>query len=224
MAFAKAEGSIVIERAQITRVELPVVGTAPLVINKFSAKAKAQIMATMATPAAAKKAKTARPPRDYDADFKGAQHVSVAGWCGFSAGAIRSAMVDACRSAGVPMTRAKQAVFIVADGYDVEDGVGLVRILSAKPPERTDLPVRNDNGSIDIRVRPMWREWSAVITVEFDASIIDASSVAALLDRAGRQVGVGEGRPYSKDSCGMGWGTFRLVADGEKVPEKAAAK
>lgn len=222
MAFgSKSDGMITVAAAQITRAEFEIEGTAPLVINKFSRKAKEQLMAAMSTPAAAKKGKSARPPRDYEADFEGAKHVSAAGWCGFSAGAVRAAMVDVCRSAGVPMTRAKQAVFVVADGYDAEDGTPLVRIVSPAPPERSELPVRNDNGSVDIRVRPMWREWSAKVTVDFDASIIDLTSVAALLDRAGRQVGIGEGRPYSKDSVGMGWGTFRLVAD---APKKGGKK
>ena len=35
--------------------------------------------------------------------------------------------------------------------------------------------------------------------------------VRNLLVRAGVQVGIGEGRPYSKKSYGMGWGTFEVV-------------
>jgi hypothetical protein len=27
----------------------------------------------------------------------------------------------------------------------------------------------------------------------------------------GRQVGIGEGRPDSRNSCGMGWGLFEIV-------------
>jgi len=32
-----------------------------------------------------------------------------------------------------------------------------------------------------------------------------------LLHRAGLQVGIMEGRPDSKDSCGCGWGTFKIA-------------
>ena len=56
------------------------------------------------------------------------------------------------------------------------------------------------------------REWEADLTVEFDADTITAESVVNLLDRAGRQVGVGEGRPFSKNSNGQGWGTFSVVS------------
>jgi hypothetical protein len=34
--------------------------------------------------------------------------------------------------------------------------------------------------------------------------------VAALLQRAGMQVGIGEGRPDSKRSVGQGWGLFTV--------------
>jgi hypothetical protein len=86
-----------------------------------------------------------------------------------------------------------------------------VKIIGKEPEKHQGL-VRNDNGSADIRVRPMWREWSAKITLEFDADMISPNSVVNLLDRAGRQVGVCEGRPYSKNSVGQGWGTFTVVS------------
>jgi hypothetical protein len=176
-------------------------------------------MGDMAMTRAEKKGKAARPPRNYDDDFQGAQHKTVAGWVGIPCTAFRAGMIAACRTVNVVMTKAKMAVFVLPDGFDVEDGTPLVRLQSGAPPERTSLPVRNDNGSADIRIRPMWREWFADVTVEFDADMIDASSVVNLLDRAGRQVGVGEGRPFSKNSVGQGWGTFTV----EQSPKEHAA-
>jgi hypothetical protein len=46
--------------------------------------------------------------------------------------------------------------------------------------------------------------------VRFDADQFTLRDIANLLLRAGMQVGVGEGRPDSKKSCGMGWGTFEI--------------
>ena len=211
MAFGKREeGAVVIKAANILRTSLAIRGTAPLVIHKFSAKSKAILMASMSTPTRQKKGKVDREARDYQADFMGARHISKEGWDGFAASAIRTAMIDACRTVGIVMTRAKMSVFVIADGLDVEDGTALVRILSPSAPERLESSVRNDNGSVDIRIRPMWREWYAKVTLEFDADMITADSVVNLLDRAGRQVGIGEGRPFSKGSCGQGWGTFAI--------------
>lgn len=212
MAFAKKdEGVAVIKPANIVRTTLKIRGTSPLVINNFSAKARRMLMDNMATPKSAKKAKTERPPRDYDSDFEQARHVCDDGWDGIACKAFRTAMIDACRTVGLVMTKAKMSVFVIPDGFDKSDGTPLVRIVGDNP-ERLESLVRNDNGSADIRIRPMWRDWSANVTVEFDADMITPDSVVNLLDRAGRQVGVGEGRPFSKNSVGQGWGTFTVEA------------
>jgi hypothetical protein len=212
MAFAKKdEGIAVIKPANIVRTTLKIRGTAPLVVNNFSFKARQKMMADMATPKSAKKAKTERPPRNYEDDFMQARHISAEGWDGIACPAFRAAMIDACRTVGLVMTKAKMSVFVIPDGFDEKDGTPLVRIVG-DTPERTESLVRNDNGAADIRVRPMWREWAANVTVEFDADMITPDSVVNLLDRAGRQVGVGEGRPFSKNSVGQGWGTFTVEA------------
>ena len=57
----------------------------------------------------------------------------------------------------------------------------------------------------------MWREWEAIVNLEYDADMIAERSVVNLLARMGRQVGIGEGRPFSKNSVGQGWGTFVCV-------------
>lgn len=210
MAFSKKDdGVAVIKPANIVRTTLRIRGTAPLVINNFSFKARQKMMADMATPKSAKKAKSERPPRDYQEDFMQARHLSVEGWDGIACPAFRAAMIDACRTVGLVMTKAKMSVFVIPDGLDKADGTPLVRI-DAGAPERTESLVRNDNGSADIRIRPMWREWAANVTLEFDADMITPESVVNLLDRAGRQVGIGEGRPFSKNSVGQGWGTFTV--------------
>lgn len=212
MAFAKKDDGIaVIKPANIVRTTLRIKGTAPLVINNFSNKARAKMMSDMATPKSSKKARTERPPRDYEDDFQQARHISSEGWDGIACPAFRAAMIDACRTVGLVMTRAKMSVFVLPDGFDAADGTPLVRI-DAPPPERTQSLVRNDNGSADIRIRPMWRDWGANVTLEFDADMITPESIVNLLDRAGRQVGVGEGRPFSKNSVGQGWGTFTVEA------------
>jgi hypothetical protein len=41
--------------------------------------------------------------------------------------------------------------------------------------------------------------------------------VANLMTRVGLQVGLGEGRPDSKNSAGMGWGLFQIEGMDEVV-------
>ena len=118
-------------------------------------------------------------------------------------------MVRACSIVGYKMTLAKLAVFVVADGIDSEDGCPLVKITGKW--ETATHYARNDNGGVDVRARPMFREWSATVKIQFDTDMFTFSDIANLLSRVGLQVGIGEGRPGSTKSSGMGWGTFELV-------------
>lgn len=218
MAFAKKdEGVAVIEAANIVEMTIRIAGTAPFVQEKFSRKVKEKLMLDMSTPKSEKKSKGARPPRNFDEDFEQAQHKMGDGSIGIPCPAFRAAMIDACRTVNLVMTRAKMSVFVLPDGFDAEDGTPLVRLDSPIPPERLEMAVRNDNGSVDIRIRPMWRTWACDVRVQFDADMISAQSVVNLLDRAGRQVGVGAGRPFSKNSVGQGWGTFAVQNREEKA-------
>jgi len=184
-------------------------GTAPLVQARFSAKAMQAMMSKMAAGSTANKSR-AKPARDFDDDYRQAMHISTQGWCGVPAGAFRQAMISACRLVGFKMTLAKLSLFVIADGIDKVDGIPLVKFEGT--PERVDMAVRNATGVADIRVRPMWREWTMSLTIRYDGDQFTAQDVTNLLSRVGMQVGIGEGRPDSRESAGLGWGTFEIVA------------
>ena len=196
-------------------------GTAPLLQARFPQKAKEKMREKMAAGQAAKKG-TKREPRDFEDDFRQAQHISEDGWNGIAAPAFRNACIDVCRMVGFKMTHAKMSIFVEADGLDVQDGTPLIKIIGGKP-EQTEMPVRNATGVVDIRVRPMWRKWGCKLRIRFDADQFTMDDVVNLLARAGEQVGIGEGRPYSKSSNGIGMGTFR-IADGGKAKTGRAKK
>lgn len=193
-----------------------ITGTAPYCQNKFSQKAREQIRLKQEAGSAGKKGMK-REPKDFQACYEGAMHKTKEGWCGIPAPAFRNAMVSACRVVGFKMTHAKLAVFIEADGFDPEDGMPLVRILKGEPKYH-EMAVRNESGVCDLRARPMWDPgWEADVRIRFDAEMFTIEDIANLLMRAGQQVGVGEGRPDSRKSCGMGWGMFRVLESKEKV-------
>lgn len=185
-----------------------IVGTAPYMQAKFSEKSRQAMVSKMLAGSTAKKG-TKREPRDFDADFLGAQHIAADGWNGIPAAAFRNACIRACAVVGFQMTTAKMSIFIEADGFDRDDATPLVR-LRAGEPERSQMATRNATGVVDIRIRPLWREWAADLRVTFDGDQFTSSDVVNLLARAGLQVGVGEGRPFSKSSAGLGFGTFRV--------------
>lgn len=204
---AKAEKTLAITPPNFQTLEFTIQGTAPYMQARFSEKARAMMMAKHEAGGTAKKG--VREARDFNADYEAAKHTNAAGACGIPAAAFRNAMIDACRLVGFPMTRAKCSVFVLADTYDIGDGQPLVYINGE--PEPTTMTVRNATGVADIRVRPTWNEWTALVRIRFDADQFTAEEIANLLSRAGMQIGLGEGRPFSKNSNGLGLGTFEII-------------
>ena len=203
-------GRVSITPPNFQQATIEIVGVTPLVLHKFSQKVQAQIRETQEAGQQARKGK-ARAARDFEANFQAARHRSTKGWDGIPASAFRNALISACRTVGFKMTIAKMSVFVIADGYD-DQGTGLVKITKGEP--HMDVrPGRNANGGIDLRSRPMWAEgWRARPTFRWDADQFSATDLVNLLARAGMQVGVGEGRPDSKMSAGVGWGQFEVAA------------
>ena len=199
--------AVVISKPELRVVEFNIRGTAPYVQHKFSNKSRRQMLQAQMSSAGSKRGGK-KEPRNLDEDYQGALHVSDTGEYGIPAPAFRSAMISACRVAGFQMTKAKLSVFALPDFFDEDDGTPLVRINGE--PIQHQCAVRLETGVASIAVRPMWKEWSATLRVQFDADQFSQTDVANLLLRAGMQVGIGEGRPDSKKSHGMGWGTFEI--------------
>lgn len=187
-------------------------GAAPLVIERFSKKA--ELMAKMAEGKSAG-SKKVRDARDYDKEAEEARYRSAENWEGMNAAAFRAAMISACRLVGFKMTLAKLSTFIEADGYDKNDGVPLVRIYGESQVYTAH--TRNATGVVDVRSRPMYRNWAARLRVRYDMDQFKMADVLNLVSRCGMQVGIGAGRPDSKASAGCGFGLFNVVpTDREK--------
>ena len=200
---------VTIRPPNIETVVFNIRGTAPLVQARFSAKAM-QAMKDKMLAGSTARGKKERVARDFDDDFRQAHHISTEGWVGLPASSFRQAIISACRLVGFRMTLAKLSVFVEADGFDAVDGIPLIK-LEAGEPEKLEMAVRNATGVADIRVRPMWREWGAHVRIRYDADQFTVSDVSNLMSRVGLQVGIGEGRPDSRTSAGLGWGTFEIV-------------
>jgi hypothetical protein len=209
MATRKAEVKEVINvtAPDFRLIPLTLVGTAPLVQSRFTAKAMQAMKASMEAGQTSKKGKE-RKARDFEDDFQNAMHKSTDGWVGVPAAAIRNACIDVCRMVGFKMTHAKMSIFVKADGNDAVDGIPLIR-LDAGEPERLEMATRIQQ-TTNITIRPIWRKWRLHVVLRFDAGQFTASDVVNLIARAGVQVGIGEGRPYSRMSNGLGYGTFEI--------------
>jgi hypothetical protein len=117
------------------------------------------------------------------------------------------------------MTLAKLSIFVIADGVDKDEPqIPLVRILDATPTLQEDI-ARVETGQPYVTIRAAYHNWRSMVRMRWDEDQFTITDIANLLSRVGLQVGIGEGRPSSKDSAGMGWGLFDITGF-KRVPKK----
>ena len=105
------------------------------------------------------------------------------------------------------MTELRQTFTFLPDGVGT-DGMQLARLIIPGPPVMREDMVRVGMGTADIRYRAEYREWSALLRIEFIPSVINLGSVAALVDAGGTN-GVGEWRPEKNGS----FGTYEVIGE-----------
>jgi hypothetical protein len=186
------------------------IGTSPLVIHRMSAKLRQEFeqkQAQGAIPGQSRKKN--REAKDSDELYNQARYISQEGWDGFNASALRKASISACRLVNFKMTMAKLSIFVEADGVDeTEPQIPLVRIYGES--EKQQDMARVETGQPYVTVRAAYHSWIAKPLLQWDADQFRRQDIANLLMRVGRQVGICEGRPDSKNSAGMGWGLFNV--------------
>lgn len=173
---------------------VPIIGVTPLIMNRFSEKAKRKMLDAMQGRAAPK---TVRDPQ---ADYEAAFHRTATGY-GFPAVGFKLATVGAVRFYGksIKMTEVRQFIFVHGE-YSDADTQALVPI-TGEPKMREDV-VRLSQASTDLRYRPEFPEWSATLRITYVTSCLARSSVLSLLDAGGMGVGVGEWRPEKNGEFG----------------------
>lgn len=201
MATAKAAdeaAQVQIDRIAAERLLVPIVGTAPLIVHRFSEKAKRAMLDAM------QGRKTPKEPKNPDAEYEAAFYrLKDPDGYGFPAIAFKAATVGGARFySGVTMTALKQFMFF--RGEIGTDGQALVR-LDGEPHMREDVVKVGRNGT-DLRYRPEFTEWATTVEVVYVTSALTRGSVLSLIDAGGMGVGVGEWRP-EKDGD---FGTYRV--------------
>jgi hypothetical protein len=208
---SKTEETMVsIKAPNIKKGEVWIKGTAPLVMHKFSHKAKEIIKQKQAAGSTANKNKK-KEAKNFEECFQESRHISMEGWDGIPAAAFRNACISACRLVGFKMSLAKLSIFIIEDGWDRDEGTPLVKLIGGEPRMLESMVrIGGITKTVDISVRPQWLEWGARLRFKYDADQFTATDVVNLIARVGMQVGICEGRPDSSSSTGMGWGTFEI--------------
>lgn len=190
---------IQINRINTETIRIPIVGTAPLIVHKFSEKAKRQMLDNM------QGRKSPKEPRDPQADYEASFYRHDDATYGIPVIAFKAATVSGARFFGksVSMTALRQFVFFDGE-FSKADGQKLVRI-TGEPHMREDVVRVGMNGT-DLRYRPEFSEWTTEVSVTYVQSMLTRESVLSLIEAGGMGVGVGEWRPEKQGD----FGTFMI--------------
>lgn len=208
-AASKNSTSIELPPLSLETVEIPLIGTSPLIVHAWSEKA----LRAMADKQQ-KKATKGREAKDPWVDFCGSLHwltdrpeepteedVERATF-GLPAVAFKSAAVTACTSTGaITKVAARQAFHVEGE---------MVEIVGPPPAMREDV-CRVGMGTADLRYRGQFDPWGVKVRVQINTGVISAEQVVNLFNLAGFAVGVAEWRP-ERDG---GYGRFRVAEAGE---------
>lgn len=193
--------AIKLRRLERVTFEIPIQGTTPLIVNRWSEKAKQMMLDAQQSTARKKK-----DPKDPVANFEASRYRLADGRDGLPATAFKGAIVGAARLyEGITLVMLKTMVRVEGEGHDQ-----LVPITYGEVVMREDTP-RNASGVADLRYRAQFWPWSATLRVSVIKGQVDIESVFALVDAAGVG-GVGEWRPSAPKSLTGSYGTFEVVS------------
>jgi hypothetical protein len=181
-------------------IEVPIEGITPVIVHKWSEKAKTIMQQAQSSV----KVRAKRDPKVPEAEAEAALYRLPDGRPGFPATAFKAASVGAVRLyQGVTMVACKAALFFHGDGPDQ------LIPLEGEMAIRQDTP-RNATGVADLRYRYAFFPWSTVLRVEYLPALIDEESVVRLID-AGGNGGVGDWRPSAPKSSTGTFGRYKVV-------------
>lgn len=204
-----ATSSVTLPPLKIETITVTLIGDTPLIVHRWSEKAKKQMLDKQM-----KKASAGKEAKDPERDFRESLYVLDDGSYGFPIIGFKAAAVTACTSiGGMTKVAARQAFHV--------DGEFAV-ILGDEPTIREDM-VRVGMGTADIRYRGEFKNWFTQVRVNFNANVLSAEQILNLFQTAGFAVGVGEWRPERDGQ----FGRFHVASEQELkalgLLEKAAA-
>lgn len=178
--------AIRIDRVPAETIRIPIIGTSPLIVHKWSEKAKRQMLE------AQQGRKAPKGNRDPQEEYEASMYRTEDGY-GFPVLGFKAATVGGARFYGkaVKMTELRQFLFFT--GVPSRERDALLVPIIGEPKMREDM-VRVGMGT-DLRYRAEFVEWSAVLTVTYASNALDRGSVLSLVDAGGLGVGIGDWRP-----------------------------
>lgn len=174
------------ERIDIRRVTVRVVGDSPLITHAWSQKAKQMMLDKQM-----KRGTQQKAAKDPEQDYEESIYRLPDGRCGFPAVGIKAAAIRGAKSLGMVMSDTRAAFHIEGDLLPIE----------GEPHPREDM-VRVGMGTADIRYRAEFWPWAVDLPITFNARVVSAEQIVAMLDAGGFGTGIGEWRPEKDGQFG----------------------
>jgi hypothetical protein len=174
------------ERIDIKRISVRIVGDSPLITHAWSQKAKQMMLDKQM-----KKGTQAKEAKDPERDYEESIYRLPDGGCGFPAVGVKACAIRGAKGLGMVMSDTRAAFHIEGD----------LLTINGEPRPREDM-VRVGMGTADIRYRAEFPVWSIDLPIVYNARIVSAEQIVAMLDAGGFGTGIGEWRPEKDGQFG----------------------
>lgn len=221
MAVKKNTEVVEIRPIEIAKADIMITGDSPLIVHKWSEKAKRQMLDKQMKVTKTKGREAKNPIEDFvssmywihnepDEYTEEAFEAAIAAGAkfGFPVNAIKQAAISGAYRCGAIKDKVsvKGAFFI--EGVQVKENQ-LAIINGSAPVMREDM-VRVGMGTADIRYRGEFREWSMPLFITYNKNgQYTLEQIINLINMGGYTVGIGEWRPEKDGQYGM----FHVAAD-----------
>ena len=201
-------GKVEVKNLDLRDITFVVEGLSPLIVHRWSEKARKQMLDKQMKKISVKEAK------DPEEQFRESLYTLGGDKPAFPADAFKASAVRGGKALGIVMTDAKSAFFVHGE-YSERDLRDLIP-LKGPVTMREDM-VRLENGVADIRYRAQVHPWSATIRITYNASVLSAEQLVNMFNAGGFGCGIGEWRP----SNGGTFGRFAVKAEAAKKGKAA---
>ena len=205
-AAAKNDALIEVQEIEMVEIGFRILGTSPLIMNRFNQKAWHELLLPSRTRNRADMEQTLK--HDPVAEFRGGLYknrdLKTPTAIHIPNGAFHKCIAAAALDIpGAKKAQIERLTRIVNVNIDL---FGLPQLFMAM--------VRNSdmNHTPDVRTRPLFPEWACKVTVRYVRKILSERTISNLFGAAGQIVGIGDWRGQK----GGPYGSFRLVQDDNK--------
>lgn len=202
------EAAMDIQEISFGTVTFNLLGTSPLIVHRFSTKARQELLMPSRRKNAAERAQTLKhdPVKEFQECFYRTRGVKPQTFCHIPTGMISRAIADvAIDIPGATKSAIARLTSVTTPTLHLY-GVPNLHMTMVRSSDINRTP--------DVRTRPIFEQWAIPgVTVKYMRGALTDKMVGNLLAAAGTLVGIGDWRPQRK---GGSMGQFMLVPDNDK--------